>query len=302
MSTEPETIETEIEELDGALALTAVTKAEIDIQITTAKVYPRSIVAFKRQALELATLDQETARTMFYSLPARKGSDKAIVGMSVRLAEVAQSCWGNMRSESDIVSIDDKHVTAMGSCFDLEKNVATRIRVKRRITTREGKRFSDDMIGVTANAAASIALREAIFKIIPRALLKEIYDKATLTALGENKSHSELRNEACEWFIKRGVKLERVLAKLGRKGVDDVSRDDLIVLMGFMTTIKEGEMSAEEIFAEASESGQSDAADDLTRKIKAHAAKAAPGPQNTAPVTVVVLADTDGDLADGGAQ
>lgn len=264
MTNQVEEIEAEIvEEVDGAVALSAMTRAEIDMQIATAQRFKRSMKEFKRQAMELATLDEETASSMFYALP-RGG--KTIQGMSVRLAEVAQSCWGNCRSESDVIAIDDKYVTAMGAMFDLEKNVATRITVRRRITDKYGKRFNDDMIAVTANAACSIALREAILKVIPRALLKDIYQAAISTAVGDLKSLSERRSAAVEWFSKVGIGLDKICNKLGRKGLDDINLDDLQILTGLRTAIKDGEVSADNAFdldQPAANKKQSDGAAEL---------------------------------------
>ena len=55
--------------LDGSTALEAVDRASIDIQIATAKQYPRSVDKALKEALTLATLDEETAASMFYVLP-----------------------------------------------------------------------------------------------------------------------------------------------------------------------------------------------------------------------------------------
>ena len=50
--------------------------AELDVQISTAKAYPRSIAKFQKDALTFATVDEETAGSMFYVLPKRKGGNK----------------------------------------------------------------------------------------------------------------------------------------------------------------------------------------------------------------------------------
>jgi hypothetical protein len=253
---EMETEEVKEEYIDGSLALTAVSRAEIDVQINTAKMYPRSVKRFKTDALELATLDRETAEACTYALP-RGG--KPITGPSVRMAEIIQHCWGNIRAEADTVAIDDKYVTAMGSCIDLEKNTASRIRVKRRITTKEGKRFSDDMIAVTANAACSIALREAVFRVVPRALWKDVWDAARRTARGDEKTLKDRRDAALKFLeTKHGIKKEKVFARLGKKGVEDIGLDDLELLIGIVNSIKDGEISAAEAFdTEAPKPGQS---------------------------------------------
>lgn len=253
---EYETEEVKEEHIDGSLALTAVSRAEIDIQINTAKMYPRSIKKFKEDAMGLATLDRETAEACTYALP-RGG--KPITGPSVRMAEIVQHCWGNIRAEADTVAIDDKYVTAMGSCIDLEKNTASRIRVKRRITGKTGQRFSDDMIAVTANAACSIALREAIFRVVPRAIWKDVWDAARRTARGDEKTLKDRREAALKFLLdKHGIKKEKVLARLGKRGLDDIGLDDLELLLGIVNSIKDGEITAQEAFdVDAPKQGQS---------------------------------------------
>ena len=133
----------------------------------------RNITAFKRQAMDMATLDDETAASCFYCLP-RGG--KKIMGPSARLAEIVASAWGNMRAQSKVVEVNDKEVVAEGACWDLEKNVLISVQVRRRITDSKGIRFNDDMIVVTGNAASSIALRNAVFKVVPAAMTKSIYE------------------------------------------------------------------------------------------------------------------------------
>src|SRR4030095_13145064 len=74
-------------------AIEAISRAEIDVQIATAKRYPRVLTQVKQDMLEMATIDEETAAACFYSVP--RGS-KNIVGPSIRLAEIAFSCYGNV--------------------------------------------------------------------------------------------------------------------------------------------------------------------------------------------------------------
>lgn len=235
-----------IEVRDVSSSLEALNRSEIDIQITTAKRYPRSIKAFKQQAMEMATLDEETAGSMFYVLP-RGG--KKIEGPSVRLAEVVGSCYGNLRYGSRIVAVDEKFITAQGACHDLEKNIAINYEVKRRITNKAGVRFNDDMIQTTGNAACAIALREAIFKIVPRSIFKAIYEEARLTSVGKATSMSEKRHKAVDWFKKAGATEAQIFGFLGRAGIDEITIDDLITLRGMVTAIKDGEITIEAAFA-----------------------------------------------------
>jgi hypothetical protein len=236
--------------LDGANALEAVDRASIDIQIATAKRYPRKVHDALDEAVALATLDEETAGSMLYALKRRDGDggEKIIQGPSARLAELLAFSWGNLRVDADIVAEDRTHVTAMGTAFDLERNIAFRVRVKRRITTSGGKRYGEDMIGVTSNAAISIALRNAIFKAIPAALANRVYHAARQAALGMGGDLTEKRQKALAWFGNLGVNEDQVLEWLGAWTLDDVSGEDLIRLRGLVSAIKDGETTVEEAF------------------------------------------------------
>jgi hypothetical protein len=243
-----EAIEVEVMPLatiDGTGALAAVDRASIDMQIATAKAYPRSVTGALNEARGLATRDEKTAESMFYVLP-RGG--KRIEGPSARLAEIMAYSWQNLRADADIVAEDRTHVTAMGTCFDLEKNVAVRVRVKRRITDKNGVRYNEDMIGVTCNAAISIALRNAVFKVIPQVYVNEVYTAARKASLGQGGTTTQKRQNALDWFEKAGASNQQVFEVLGIKGIEDMGEDELIALRGLRTAIKEGETSVEQAF------------------------------------------------------
>lgn len=261
---------------DTGGALEAINRSEIDVQIKTAKAYPRSIKQFKADAMEMACLDEDTAASMFYVLP-RGG--KKIEGPSVRLAEVVGSSWGNLRYGSRIVGTDDKFITAQGMCFDLQKNIAASVEVKRRITDKNGNRFNDDMIQVTSNAACSIALRAAIFKVVPFAFVKPVYEQAKLTSLGKAESMSTKRHRAMDWFIKAGASQEQILGFLERKGLDDVTLDDLVMLRGLCTAIRDGEVTIEDALrVETRGPGSKIKTSAVNEKLKPNGAAAEPAP------------------------
>lgn len=249
--------------VDGGTAMEAIDRAALDVQIMTAKRFPRDITKCKRDALTLATLDEETAGSMFYAL---KRGNKTIDGPSARLAEVVAYSWQNLRAESDIIAIDEQHVTAMGMCFDLERNVAVRVRVKRRITGSDGRRYNEDMIVVTGNAAAAIALRNAVFKIVPFALIKPIYQAARKTAIGEAASHAQLVQNWIEYFGKMSVKEEQICAFLGVHGIEAITQDHLYTLAGLKTALKDGETTIEEAFS--NRQADNSAGPDLNERIR----------------------------------
>lgn len=267
------------EDVSASVALTAVDRAQIDAQVATAKQYPRSVTSALKEAQTLATLDAATAESMFYTLKRKEnGKTKLLPGPSARLAEVMAYSWGNLRVDADIVGMDKNFVTAMGTCFDLERNIAIRVRVQRRITNKNGVRFSDDMIGVTSNAAISIALRNSVFKVIPRALVDRIYKKAREVAAGEGKTIAETRTNALGAFAKMGVTKEEVFAVLEVKGLDDIGIDELATLAGLRNAINDGELTIDEVFRST---GNSEGTDELNAALgtkKARPAKLAACP------------------------
>jgi hypothetical protein len=228
-------------------ALGVISRAEIDIQIATAKAYPRSMKAFQHSAIEMATIDQETAESCFYRLPRKEdGETKWIEGPSVRLAEIVAVSYGNLRCGARLVEEGERFVTAQGVVFDMERNVFYTSETRRRITTSKGRRYGDDMIATTVNAACSIALRNAIFRAVPLALVKPVLTKAKEVAIGKGKSIGEMRLAALQNYERIGASQADVLAMLGRVGVEDITLDDIVTLRGLFTAIKDREITLEQ--------------------------------------------------------
>ena len=244
MAKKPEEVQAEIVQVE-AQPMDRQVRGEIDMQVATAMRYPRSIKKFKEEALALACLDDETAASCFYVLP-RGG--RSIEGPSARLAEIVANAWGHMRIEAKVVDVDDKHITARAVSWDLQKNVAVSIEVKRRITDKNGHRYNDDMIVMTGNAACSIALRNAVFKVVPNALTKSILEEAKKVAVGDAETLASKRTKALEFLKKMGATDKQVFETLGVKGANDISLEHLATLRGLATAIKEGDTTIEEAF------------------------------------------------------
>lgn len=229
--------------------LEAMERASIDVQISTAKKYPRTLSTVKAQMLSFATLDVETAAGCFFTLPARKGGDgKPIQGPSIRMAEIALSSFQNIRAGARKIADDGKTVTVQGVCHDLQNNVCVSVEVQRRVTTKEGRRYSDDMVNMTCNAACSIALRNAVFRVVPLALVKPIYESAKRVAVGDAKTLVTRRADAVAHFTKMGVEKGRIFAAVGVKALEDVGLEHLEILIGYANAIKDGEASIDETF------------------------------------------------------
>ena len=234
------------EEVAGVELMSTPRDSMVDVQVATAKRYPRSIARFRKTAEELATYDEETAGECIYAL---KRGGKVLEGPSARFAEILLYAWGNARGDAEVVEIGEKTVTSQGTFFDLERNVAIRKKVERRITDSKGRRYSDDMIAVTGNAANSIALRNVVFAGVPKALWKAIYVKARHVSLGDAGAMAQTRQKLVEHFRKMGVEPQRVYGYLEVEGIEDVGEDQIILMRGLANAIRDGETTVEEAFA-----------------------------------------------------
>lgn len=235
----------QVTQIQRADALEALNRSEIDIQISTAKKYPRSIEAATARISSLATIDDETAAECFYAL--RRGdAQSAIEGPSVRLAEIVAACWGNLRVQSQVIANDGRFITARGICHDLETNTAVSCEVQRRITDKYGKPFSDDMIVVTGNAAGAIAFRNAVFKVVPKAVINNTVKAIKAVALGRSNDFEERKSNMFKWFASIGVPKEMVLSYLEIDDEAQINKDIVLELLGLANAIKEGTTTKEE--------------------------------------------------------
>jgi hypothetical protein len=221
-------------------------RAELDIQITTAKAYPRNERNFVDKAISMVTISRETAESCIYCL---KRGNTEIKGASVRLAEIVASSWGNMHAATRIIENDGKFITAQAVAWDMENNVKISTEVKRSITNKEGRTFTQDMQVVTGNAAASIALRNAILKVIPKSLVDMVYDAAVKHAIGDQKTFNSRRQEIFNRFNKMGIDNQKIFDFYNKKTIEEFGEEDIVSLIGIGTSIKEGTLKIDKAFS-----------------------------------------------------
>lgn len=238
--------------------------SELDRQIMTAKRFPRSTAVVSQSILQMATQSEDVAAACGYALP-RGG--KVIKGPSVRLAEICASMWGNARYATRIIEEGTQFVTAQAVFMDLEKNSYIQLEVQRRITKADGSRFDIDMIGVTSQAAMSIAFRNAVFKGIPEAVWGDAYAKAQAMVQGTIESLDARRGKALDEFKKLQVTDHMVLQLLNKPAVRDIDQNDLVVLRGVLTAFRDGEASVRTVFGNM-ESGKSKAKADVSGAVQ----------------------------------
>lgn len=243
-------MENEIIEVKQADMLQALNRAEVDIQIATAKQYPRDLTATLNKIETYATMDKETAEDCFYVLrrKAADGSDSVIEGLSVRMAEIIAGAWGNLRVQTRIIGNDGKMITAQAVCHDLETNFAVSKEVKRSIVNKYGKTYSQDMQVVTGNAAASIAFRNAVLAVIPKAVTKKVINSVKEVALGQSIDLETSRQNLVAYFNKIGATQEQLFFYLGVKTITEIDKQMVFELRATANAIKEGTTTVEECF------------------------------------------------------
>lgn len=224
-----------------------VERANVDSQVATAKQYPRDLKRAINNSIVMATMDQQTAQSMGYALP-RGG--KPITGPSVHLAKLIVSNFGNIRAEAKVVQITDKQVISRGTCWDLENNVATAFEVRRSIMGKYG-RFSDDMITVTGNAANAIAYRNAVFSVIPKAVVDKVYHAAQHCITGDLSTEEKLlsRRKKCIDFFKDeyGITEKEVVMLCGKETVNQIKSDEIALLLGIVQSLQDGDTNVTDL-------------------------------------------------------
>ncbi len=224
-------------------------RAEYDIQIATAKKYPRNLTRVRDNVITIATMNKETAETCRYALP-RGG--KTLSGPSVHLARIMAQQYGNLRVDSRVKQITDKQIISEAVCFDLETNYAVKVEVRRPIINKSGQRFNDDMITVTGNAASAIAYRNAVLAVIPKAITDSAYTASIRMITGDLTSEDKLiaaRKKAVDYF-KDNYKVteEQVFKAVGVHTMAQIKAEQIADLRGLEQSLKDGDTTPEDAF------------------------------------------------------
>lgn len=237
-------------QIQQADMMQALNRAEIDQQVATAKQYPRNLSAVLNQIQTYATMDVDTASECFYVLHRNGagGSQQIIEGLSVRMAEIIAGAWGNLRIATRIIGNDGRTITAMAYCHDLETNVAISTEVKRSILTKQGYTFSQDMQVVTGNAAAAIAFRNAVLKVIPKAVTKRVIEEVKKVAMGQALDLEQQRQVLIQYFAKFNVTEQMIFDLLEVKQREELDKERVFLLKGLYNAIKEGDTTVQDAF------------------------------------------------------
>jgi hypothetical protein len=164
------------------------------------------------------------------------------------MAEIVASGFGNLRVGSMLTEQTERQVKARGFAHDLESNFAATSEVVESTIDKYGKPYSERMRIVVAKACLAKARRDATFQVVPRALCKSLEDAARKTAIGDAATLEKRRALVMDWIGKLGIKKDRVFNALKIQGVADIGLNELEILTGLKTAIKEGDTTIDEAF------------------------------------------------------
>lgn len=260
----------------------------IDKQIATARMFPRSVARFKAECSQLLREDVETARSAEYAKPVGGGTVK---GPSVRLAELAASCWGNLTVELSEPVVGDKSVSVKASAWDLQRNYRQEGISTASIIGKNG-RYPAHLIETTCMACAAKARRNAILNVIPRAYINDLLEVAKAVASGNKKPLEQVRREWLDWFARNyKVQADQIFEMFAVAGIDDLNEEHLAELGPISVALKEGHAKPEEFFTVKVVSK----ADEIKAKIEERKKGATPPAPVPAPATAPAATATKPD-------
>lgn len=264
--------------------------AEVQASLTIAAARPRdeedSILRIRKACQRLSLAEQAVYRY--------KRGAASVTGPSIRLAEVLARAWGNLQYGFRELSRDGDGSEVESFCWDLETNT----KVVRQFRVRHIRDKRDDNGGNVALTSerdvyeliannAQRRVRAAILEIIPGDVVEIAVNacKETVRKGDTSRPIGDQVREALAAFADLGVTKAMIEGHLGH-GVDTIIAPELGELRQMFTSLKHGEISREDLFAENDRKGKSAQADIDSRK-KATPAKAAAAP----PVDLVEKAE-----------
>lgn len=225
----------------------------LDTQLLNARAFPRDIRQVLKNILDTVTLDSDIASGCFYSVPKggkdpRTGQHNMVNGPSIRLAEICASFWGNMHAGTRFVSNDGKYITVEGWAWDLQNNFKISVEVTKSIRNKSGYVYSPEMQATAQAAAASIALRNAIFKIIPQVFVDKAYKSCMDLVLHGVVQNKEDGNKYIKRLNEMGIETSKILSYFNIETVDLLAPQHIQEIIGIGTSIKDGYLLVEEAF------------------------------------------------------
>jgi hypothetical protein len=258
-------------EMRGERASAAVAeqaRAQVEARFIMARRFPRDEMRV-REKLLLACRRPGFAEAAIYHKPIGDG----VEGPSVRMAEEAARCMGNIATDMTTIYDDQHERVIQVSATDLEANLTypVSITIEKTVERRKvkggqvirGQRVNsygdtiyiveatDDEILNKVNALASKALRTVLLRLVPGDILEEAMQTAYETRRNTDAQDPEqAKKRCCDAFSSIGVPVISLSEYLGHS-MDVVTLDELDTLRGVYGAIKEGETTWQEVIEHA---------------------------------------------------
>lgn len=249
--------ELEIRPETAAAAVAAREKAAVEARYIVALRRPRDMETVRVRLLKECDRPgfAEVAR---YKKPT---GGKFIEGPSIRFAEAALRCLGNVYPEQSIVFEDDQQRIVRVTVTDLESNLsyASEVLVKKTVERREpkgeviservnstGKKVyllyaTDDEVQNKQNALISKALRNSGLRLLPGDVVEECMERVLATQRVKDKEDPDAaKRKLVDAFFSLGIEPADLQAYLGHS-LDRVEPIELADLRSIYATIRDGE-------------------------------------------------------------
>ncbi|MDE6020004.1 MAG: hypothetical protein K2H01_03260 [Ruminococcus sp.] len=214
--------------------------AEAQGKLVIAKRFPRDeFAAFEK--LMKACSRQSLAEKAIYSYP-RSGNN--ITGPSIRLAEEAARCWGNVDFGVKELSQKEGESEMMAYCWDMETNVMSsqQFVVHHVMDTKKGVKKLTEQRDIYENSAnmAGRRLRARILAILPPDLIEAALAKCRETLAGSSDIPLEDRiRKMIAAFEKISVRRETLEKRMGHD-ISKMTIEELVEHLTIYNSIKDG--------------------------------------------------------------
>lgn len=254
----------------AATAAAATARAMIEAQYIMAMRQPRDWDLVRQRILK--ECDRPSfAREAIYHKPIGKG----ITGLSIRFAEVAVRCMGNLAIPTTTTLDDDYKRIVNQSVVDLESNVhysrdVTINKTVERLSVKDGETVlsrrtnsngqqtftiaaSEDALLNKEGALVSKALRTLVLRLLPGDIQSEARERVGKTMSADIKKDPDGQKRAIlDAFFVLGIKPADIKEVVGHD-MDALSVDELAMLRALHNAIKDGEFSIKEAIVNAKE-------------------------------------------------
>lgn len=241
-------------------AVAASAKAQVEARYLMALQRPRNWNDVRNKLLE-ACKRPGFADAAKYAKPI--GKSKTLVGASIRFAEEAARCMGNLYCPVEVVYDDDKQRIIRVSPTDLEANLTypLEIVIEKTVerlyvqdgqtilsarTNSQGKttylvRASEDEMTMKQLAQASKAMRNGVLRILPQDIIEEALEAVDVTVKEQFAGDREKTiKRLATAFFRQGVSAQQLEAHIG-KPLSSINDAEFDLLRGLYNAIKEGE-------------------------------------------------------------